>query len=95
MNKKYRIEGMTCATCAQTVEKAAEKLPGIDVASVNLATEKLQIKPNETFKEKELVEAVDKAGYHLKTVEPVKKIFDVMNMTCASCSQTEIGRAHV
>lgn len=88
MNKTYTVEGMTCATCAQTVERSAKKLPGIDKASVNLATEKLQIKPNDQFKEKELVDAVDKAGYHLKTVEPVKKIFDVMNMTCASCSQT-------
>src|SRR5699024_9579480 len=88
MNKRYTIEGMTCAACAQTVEKAAEKLPGIDHASVNLATEKLQIKPNDLFKEKELTDAIDKAGYHLKTVDPVKKIFDVMNMTCASCSQT-------
>src|SRR5699024_11808253 len=40
------------------------------------------------IKEKELTDAIDKAGYHQKTVDPVKKIFDVMNMTCASCSQT-------
>lgn len=37
------IEGMTCATCALTVEKALNKLDGIQNASVNLATEKATI----------------------------------------------------
>lgn len=88
MSKSYAVEGMTCASCAQTVESTARKLAGVESASVNLATEKLQIKSGDGFKEKELAEAIDKVGYHLQTVEPVKKIFDVMNMTCASCSQT-------
>lgn len=88
MSKSYAVEGMTCASCAQTVESTARKLAGVESASVNLATEKLQIKSGDGFKEKELAEAIDKVGYHLQTVELVKKIFDVMNMTCASCSQT-------
>lgn len=29
-NKVFSIDGMTCASCAQTVEKAAQKLPGKD-----------------------------------------------------------------
>lgn len=88
MSKSYAVEGMTCASCAQTVESTARKLAGVESASVNLATEKIQIKSGDGFKEKELAEAIDKVGYHLQTVELVKKIFDVMNMTCASCSQT-------
>ena len=42
-NKVFSIEGMTCASCAQTVEKAAQKLPGVKTANVNLATEKMNI----------------------------------------------------
>jgi len=35
-----RIGGMTCASCAQTIENALEKTDGIVEASVNLASEK-------------------------------------------------------
>ncbi|MBQ2652392.1 MAG: cation transporter [Methanobrevibacter sp.] len=28
-NKSFAIEGMTCASCAQTVEKAAKKVRGV------------------------------------------------------------------
>jgi len=38
-----KIAGMTCASCAQTVEKALSKSGGIIEASVNLATEKATI----------------------------------------------------
>ncbi len=33
----YNVNGMTCATCALTVEKALNKLDGIQNASANLA----------------------------------------------------------
>ena len=35
------IRGMTCAACAQRIEKTVQKLPGISQATVNLASEKL------------------------------------------------------
>ncbi|MBS8104346.1 cation transporter, partial [Streptococcus suis] len=43
----YPIQGMTCASCALTVEKAVGKLIGIEEASVNLATEKLSVSYDE------------------------------------------------
>ena len=38
------ISGMTCASCVARVEKALQKVPGVVVASVNLATEKAHIR---------------------------------------------------
>ncbi len=35
------IRGMTCAACAQRIEKTVRKLSGIGQANVNLASEKL------------------------------------------------------
>ncbi|MDR1410519.1 MAG: heavy-metal-associated domain-containing protein [Oscillospiraceae bacterium] len=35
------IRGMTCAACAQRIEKTVRKLSGIGQATVNLASEKL------------------------------------------------------
>jgi Cu+-exporting ATPase len=38
------IEGMTCASCVSRVEKALTNLPGIEAATVNLATEQARIR---------------------------------------------------
>ncbi|BCB05583.1 heavy metal translocating P-type ATPase [Bacillus sp. KH172YL63] len=86
--KTLSIEGMTCASCSQAVEKAVKKQSGVQQANVNLATEKLSV----TFDEKELSiedikKAVDDAGYKAVT-EMVKKTFAVTGMTCASCVQS-------
>lgn len=37
------IEGMTCAACAQKIERSLSKLQGVEQASVNFATEKLSL----------------------------------------------------
>ncbi len=89
MEKKvFTIEGMTCASCAQTVENTAKKLPGVDDATVNLATEKLNIQYNqEDLSEAEIQQAVADAGYQAKT-NTVKKTLNIEGMTCASCAQT-------
>jgi Cu+-exporting ATPase len=41
------IEGMTCASCVGRVEKALVKLPNIEAATVNLATEQARIRLKE------------------------------------------------
>ena len=37
------VEGMTCASCVRRVERALLKVPGVESAAVNLATERAQI----------------------------------------------------
>ena len=88
MAETFTVEGMTCAACAQTVESAAAKTAGVEEASVNLASEKLQVETSENFKEEDLRQAVKKAGYALALAEPVQKVFAISDMTCASCAQT-------
>jgi P-type Cu+ transporter len=36
----FPVTGMTCASCVRRIEKALAKVPGVQEASVNLATEK-------------------------------------------------------
>ena len=36
MTEKFVITGMTCAACAAHVEKAANSVPGVENAAVNL-----------------------------------------------------------
>ncbi|MFW7431997.1 heavy metal translocating P-type ATPase [Vagococcus carniphilus] len=86
--KVYSIEGMTCASCAQTVEKVTSKLPGMTEASVNLATEKLSVSYDDSLlNEEDIFKAVDQAGYQVVT-QGNHIQYDIEGMTCASCSQT-------
>lgn len=57
------ISGMTCASCVTRVEKALRKVPGVAEASVNLATEKAQIRALGGVSPDMLIDAVTKAGY--------------------------------
>ncbi|MFC3704540.1 heavy metal translocating P-type ATPase [Devosia honganensis] len=54
------IAGMSCASCVSRVEKALLKVPGVETASVNLATERATIAGGEVDA---LLAAVQKAGY--------------------------------
>jgi P-type Cu+ transporter len=58
------IGGMTCASCVSRVEKALKKVPGVQEATVNLATESARIvyTPSEQM-EARLRRAVRDAGY--------------------------------
>lgn len=86
--KILNIEGMTCASCAQTVEKATKNLEGVQEANVNLATEKLNISYDESrLSVEEIQSAVGQAGYKALTGREHKS-FNIEGMTCASCAQT-------
>lgn len=87
-SKVFNIEGMSCASCAQTVEKAAQKLPGVKAANVNLATEKMNIQFDEsTLTEADIKKAVSDAGYTAIS-NTVRKTFNLEGMSCSSCAQT-------
>ncbi|MCU9599885.1 heavy metal translocating P-type ATPase [Pallidibacillus thermolactis] len=88
IEKTLNIEGMTCASCAQSIEKATKKLSGVEESNVNLATEKMNIKFDENVVSlNDIQETVEKAGYKAN-IETERKIFTVKGMTCASCVQT-------
>ncbi len=57
------IGGMTCASCVIRVEKALKKVPGVDRATVNLATESARIEVHDANMEARLRRAVRDAGY--------------------------------
>ena len=82
------VQGMTCATCALTVEKAVGKLVGVAEASVNLATEKLTVNYDDSqVALSDLQATVHKAGYEL--VAPFEKqLLEIEGMTCATCALT-------
>ena len=58
------IGGMTCAACAQRIEKAIGKLDGVAAVSVNLATEKASVTYHpQTVRASQIKQVIMKAGY--------------------------------
>ena len=63
------ITGMTCASCAGRVERALRKVPGVQVATVNLANERAHVEVSGQIDPAVLLAAVDKAGYGASLVQ--------------------------
>ncbi|AKI03502.1 copper/silver-translocating P-type ATPase (plasmid) [Hoeflea sp. IMCC20628] len=78
----FGIEGMTCASCVNRVEKAIEAVPGVTSATVNLATERATVTFNEAVPMETVVQAIEMAGYEPR-IETLQ--FGIEGMTCASC----------
>jgi Cu+-exporting ATPase len=86
MKKVFRVEGMHCAGCAQSVEKALKSVPSTEEVSVNLASEKAYVTfQNGSNQTDKLKEAVKNAGFSLEEEEAETLHFDVSGMHCAGC----------
>ncbi len=66
------ISGMTCASCANRIEKRLNKLDGVS-ATVNYATEKAKVTFPETLAGEDLIAEVEKAGYTATLPQPRKQ----------------------
>ncbi len=60
---ELEITGMTCASCANRIERKLNKLDGV-VATVNYATEKAKVTYPEPLSADDLISAVRQAGYY-------------------------------
>ncbi len=90
MNKDtITITGMTCAACAQRVEKAVGRLPGVSSASVNFATEKLTVEYDAGAAQGSTIkDAIEKAGYGVAEEAAGSHVtIPIGGMTCAACAQ--------
>lgn len=60
----FKIGGMTCASCAKAIERAVNKLDGIESINVNVATEKATINYDTSkLKLTQIRNTIEKAGY--------------------------------
>ena len=66
------IGGMTCASCANRVERKLARLPGVE-ASVNYATEKARVSTTADTDVSELIAAVESAGYTAAVAMAVRR----------------------
>ncbi|MBA5728000.1 heavy metal translocating P-type ATPase [Bombella mellum] len=80
-SQTFPIDGMSCASCSARVEKALLAVPGVETASVSLATGTAHV--TGTASHAALVTAVEQTGFSVLP-SPVQLRID--GMSCASCS---------
>ncbi|MCR3906721.1 MAG: heavy metal translocating P-type ATPase [Tenericutes bacterium] len=86
---KYNIIGMTCASCAQSIDRVLNKQEGIIEANINLATDTAIITFDESIIQNEgIIEAIESVGYDATLIKQnIKSItMRVEGMTCATCA---------
>jgi len=87
------ISGMSCASCAVTIEKTLKSESGIKDASVNFASQKAHVVYDEqTADMAKLAQTIKSAGYQVVTSQAELAI---QGMTCASCVrrvETALGK---
>jgi len=79
------IVGMSCASCASTIQRGLADLKGVEKANVNFATSKATVlfQP-QLAKPEEFISSVRKSGYDVGTVSLE---LPIQGMNCASCVQ--------
>jgi copper chaperone CopZ len=66
MKSKFKVKGLDCANCAAELERAIQKIDGVDVVTVNFMTQKMELEYDESQKE----EIIDKVNKTIKREEP-------------------------
>jgi P-type Cu+ transporter len=92
------VEGMTCASCVNRIERHLNKVEGVAEASVNLATERAKVSFDASkVALPDLIGAVERAGYNVRgapvaapppapaSSTPGEAVLPIEGMTCASC----------
>ncbi|MDD3214225.1 MAG: heavy metal translocating P-type ATPase [Eubacteriales bacterium] len=85
----FDIKGMSCAACAQGIEKTVQHMEGVSQASLNFAAEKLYVTFDPAVtREDAFVEIIHKMGYEAVPQTDAQTVtIPVGGMTCAACVQ--------
>lgn len=69
MEKTLKIKGMSCSHCAMRVEKALNKIDGVEEAKVDLAAYSAKVTLSKPVENDAFFEALDDAGYQLSEIQ--------------------------
>ncbi|RZN61454.1 MAG: copper-translocating P-type ATPase [Methanonatronarchaeia archaeon] len=86
------IGGLSCASCAESVERALVEVDGVDRADVNLMSESASVSFDpDVVDVDDLVEVVEVSGYEVKGYSSAGSSSSIRlgieGMTCSSCAQ--------
>ncbi len=73
-NEIYHIGGMSCAACSASVQRVVSRLEGVQECEVNLITEKMTVKYDQTcVGQEDFYRVVKKAGFEIEKISNDKK----------------------
>ena len=87
-NGSFIVKGMTCASCVNAIERGMRKVEGVDAVSVNLATERMELRFDPAVLDVARIrEAVEASGYGVEEAGETREVLlPIEGMTCAACS---------
>lgn len=65
ITQTYRVKGMTCGHCVNSVSTEVGALPGVDDVQVDLTSGTVTVTSAASLDEQAVRDAVDEAGYEL------------------------------
>jgi copper chaperone len=65
ITQTFRVKGMTCGHCVNSVSSEVGALPGVDDVQVDLTSGTVTVQSAAALDEQAVREAVDEAGYEL------------------------------
>ena len=92
VRETVKVGGMTCAACANSIEKALHKKEGVHEAAVNFAAEKVTVSYDpDKFSGDEIRKVIVDLGYDVidkPDFVETKLVLPVTGMSCASCANS-------
>ncbi len=70
MKSKFQVRGLDCVNCAAEVERAIQKIDGVENVSISFMTQKMELEYDETRKD-EIMKKIKKV---IKREEPDMEI---------------------
>lgn len=70
MKSKFKVRGLDCVNCAAEVERAIQKIDGVENVSISFMTQKMELEYDETRKD-EITKKIKKV---IKREEPDMEI---------------------
>ena len=88
--ENYKISGMSCAACVNTIEKALYKIEDVNKVNINLSTSKMIIEySDKNTDSKTITETIKKAGYSAVLDKKLDQAyFQIKGISCSNCIKT-------
>lgn len=79
MNKSFKIQGMTCASCTSLIEKESSRLKGLQKINVSFSSETAYLDFDESFDENQFLDMLTNLGYRAEMdgIKSQKRWLDV------------------
>lgn len=88
MRLNLKVNGMTCAMCVKTIEKALMEIDGVNAAKANLNSETVFIDFDDSkVSLNQVIRAIEEVGYQVVR-EKRDAVIKIGGMTCAMCVKT-------